>query len=167
MRSAFQLPILTFLLNGLPASGPTDTRVSWPLVYANKKLSCSMTYRWLKNCCVLFVSLFVSLAIPAFLSLFRIVSRHSASEHWKCSGGCGGNFTNDSGGLRGLSFVSLVAEMARSGTQVMLHYPYPLHRRSLRDSSNDKDRLQIDRVIRDHQDQWAKEICNAILEHTG
>ncbi len=49
----------------------------------------------------------------------------------------------------------------------MLHYPYPLHRRSLRDSSNDKDRLQIERVIRDHQDQWAKEICNAILEHTG
>ena len=91
----------------------------------------------------------------------------SASEHRKCSGGCGGNFTNDSGGLRGLSFVSLVAEMARSGTQVMLHYPYPLHRRSLRDSSNDKDRLQIERVIRDHQDQWAKEICNAILEHTG
>jgi len=55
--------------------------------------------------------------------------------------------------------------MAGSGTQVMLHYPYPLHRRSLRDSSNDKDRLQIGRVIRDHQDQWAKEICNAILEH--
>jgi serine phosphatase RsbU (regulator of sigma subunit) len=33
------------------------------------------------------------------------------------------------------------------------------------DSSNEKDRLQIERVIRDHQDQWAKEICNAILEH--
>ena len=47
---------------------------------------------------------------------------------------------------------------------ILILYPYPLHRRSLR-QQHEKDRLQIERVIRDHQDQWAKEICNAILEH--
>jgi hypothetical protein len=57
VRSAFPLPVLTLLLNGLPASRPTDTRISWPLVYASGKPSYSMRYEWLKNCCVLFVSL--------------------------------------------------------------------------------------------------------------
>ena len=33
------------------------------------------------------------------------------------------------------------------------------------DGTDEKDRLQIEQVIRDHQDQGAKEICNAILEH--
>jgi serine phosphatase RsbU (regulator of sigma subunit) len=33
------------------------------------------------------------------------------------------------------------------------------------DGSDEEDRLQIERVIRDHKDQGAKEICNAILEY--
>lgn len=33
------------------------------------------------------------------------------------------------------------------------------------DGSDEQDRLQIERVIRDHKDEAAKEICNAILAH--
>ena len=33
------------------------------------------------------------------------------------------------------------------------------------DGSDEQDRLQIEQVIRDHKDQHAREICNAILEH--
>jgi serine phosphatase RsbU (regulator of sigma subunit) len=33
------------------------------------------------------------------------------------------------------------------------------------DGSDEQDRLQIERVIREHKDEPAKEICNAILEH--
>ena len=67
---------------------------------------------------------FLCLSHFQLFSPVRILSRHSALEHWKCSAGGGGNFSNDSGGLRGLSFISLVAGLASSGTQVMFHYPY-------------------------------------------
>jgi serine phosphatase RsbU (regulator of sigma subunit) len=33
------------------------------------------------------------------------------------------------------------------------------------DGSDEQDRLEIERVMRDHKDQSAKEICNAILQH--
>lgn len=33
------------------------------------------------------------------------------------------------------------------------------------DGSDEQDRLQIERVIREHKAEPAKEICNAILEH--
>lgn len=33
------------------------------------------------------------------------------------------------------------------------------------DGSDAQDRLQIEQVIREHRDQPAKEVCNAILEH--
>jgi serine phosphatase RsbU (regulator of sigma subunit) len=33
------------------------------------------------------------------------------------------------------------------------------------DGSDEQDRPQIERVIREHKDEPAKEICNAILEH--
>jgi serine phosphatase RsbU (regulator of sigma subunit) len=33
------------------------------------------------------------------------------------------------------------------------------------DGSDEEDRLQIERVIRDHKNEAAREICNAILEH--
>ncbi len=36
-RFALPLPLLTFLINDLPASKPTDTTVSSPLVYASAK----------------------------------------------------------------------------------------------------------------------------------
>lgn len=33
------------------------------------------------------------------------------------------------------------------------------------DGSDEPDRLQIEQVIREHKDEPAKRICNAILEH--
>jgi len=33
------------------------------------------------------------------------------------------------------------------------------------DGSDEQDRFQIERVIREHKDEPAKGICNAILEH--
>jgi serine phosphatase RsbU (regulator of sigma subunit) len=33
------------------------------------------------------------------------------------------------------------------------------------DGSDVQDRLQIEQVIREHRDEPAKEVCNAILEH--
>ena len=33
------------------------------------------------------------------------------------------------------------------------------------DGSDEEDRLQIERVIRDHKGESAREICNAILEY--
>jgi Cu/Ag efflux pump CusA len=59
-----------------------------------------MRYRWVKNCCVLFVSFALQL-----FSLVGIVSRRSALVRRKCSGGGGGSLTNDSGDLRGLSLI--------------------------------------------------------------
>src|SRR2546430_7534173 len=76
----FQLPILTFVLNALPATGPTDTRVSWPLVYANGKPSCSMTYRWLKNCCVLFVSFAFQLFFLCFFAFLGNKPNHAKHQ---------------------------------------------------------------------------------------
>jgi serine phosphatase RsbU (regulator of sigma subunit) len=40
-----------------------------------------------------------------------------------------------------------------------------LHSDGVYDGSDEQDRLQIERVIREHKDEPAKEICNAILEH--
>jgi serine phosphatase RsbU (regulator of sigma subunit) len=33
------------------------------------------------------------------------------------------------------------------------------------DGSDDQDRLLVEKVIREHKDEPAKEICNAILQH--
>jgi serine phosphatase RsbU (regulator of sigma subunit) len=40
-----------------------------------------------------------------------------------------------------------------------------LHSDGVYDGSDEQDRLHIERVIREHQDEPAKEICNAVLEH--
>jgi serine phosphatase RsbU (regulator of sigma subunit) len=40
-----------------------------------------------------------------------------------------------------------------------------LHTDGVYDGSDEQDRLQIERVIREHKDEPAKELCNAILEH--
>jgi serine phosphatase RsbU (regulator of sigma subunit) len=39
-----------------------------------------------------------------------------------------------------------------------------LHSDGVYDGSDEQDRLQIERVIREHKDEPAREICNAILE---
>ena len=40
-----------------------------------------------------------------------------------------------------------------------------LHSDGVYDGSEEQDRLQIERVIREQKDEPAKEICNSILEH--
>ena len=40
-----------------------------------------------------------------------------------------------------------------------------LHSDGVYDGSDEQDRLQIERVIREQKNEPAKEICNAILEH--
>jgi serine phosphatase RsbU (regulator of sigma subunit) len=40
-----------------------------------------------------------------------------------------------------------------------------LHSDGVYDGSDEQDRLQIERAIREQKNEPAKEICNAILEH--
>src|SRR2546425_5825053 len=40
-----------------------------------------------------------------------------------------------------------------------------LHSDGVYDGSDEQDRRQIERVIRDHKNEPAREICNAIMQH--
>src|ERR1035438_714880 len=109
--SAFPLRVLTFLLNDLLASRPTDTRVSWPIVYARGRPSCSMRYGWLKSYCVLRTSSFLRLDSAVGVPLWSAGSAPQAAVEIS---------PNDSGSFCGLSFISLVAGRASSETEVIV-----------------------------------------------
>jgi serine phosphatase RsbU (regulator of sigma subunit) len=40
-----------------------------------------------------------------------------------------------------------------------------LYTDGVHDGSDEQNRLKIEQVIREHQDEPAKEVCNAILQH--
>ena len=112
MHSAFPLPVFTFLINGLSASRPPDTKgqlatslCKWKTFILNEV---RMAQELLCPFCVLRASSFsLRLGSSVGIPLWSAGSAPQAAVEIS---------PNDSGGLRGLSLTSLVAGMASSGT---------------------------------------------------
>jgi len=70
---------------------------------------------------------------------------------------------------RYLSMASRTRKMDSSGVaEITLMSPRDilfLYTDGVYDGSDEQDRIQIERVIREHRDESAKDICNAILAH--